>query len=142
MSTVTVSSHDGLINKSITIEIMNKIQKIAFEKSNYTIDIGAKERLYLNITPEEVDLDYSTLTWSSSNEAIASVSNDGIVTGVKGGTVVVKAVTDDGLLAATTTINVPSEEAGAGLIIIIILICISIPIAIIAIDYFRQNKRR
>lgn len=52
-----------------------------------TISIGEASEFTVGYEPSNTT--YKTVTWSSSNDAIATVSNNGIVTGVKEGTVTI-----------------------------------------------------
>jgi uncharacterized protein YjdB len=53
-------------------------------------------------------------SWSSSNSTVAVVSGDGLVTGVKSGTVTITFTADEkSTVKATTTVTVTSGEATA-----------------------------
>lgn len=52
-----------------------------------TISVGEASEFTVGFEPTNTT--YKTVTWSSSNDAIATVSNNGIVTGVKEGTVTI-----------------------------------------------------
>ena len=47
-----------------------------------------------------------SVTWTSSDESVATVSNAGAVTGVKAGVATISATTIDGSIAATCTVTV------------------------------------
>ena len=140
-SVVTVSSHDGSVKKTVNVEIMDKIEKLVFEKSSYEMKVNDRLKLKLKVTPSDYNLDYTTITWESSDNSIVEISRDGTAIAKKGGYVTIKATSEDGTVTAASSITVPSEEASVGKIILVILICISIPVGIIAFDYFRKNKR-
>ncbi len=69
-----------------------------------TIYIGEKFKLKVSINPSTAtDMG---VTWKSSNTSIATVNEDGEVTGVAGGTVIITCTTKDGGFSATCVLNV------------------------------------
>lgn len=90
---------------------------ITLDQSELTIKVGKTATLTPTIKP--ADATNKNVTWSSSNEAAATVS-DGVVTGVKAGTATITAKTANGLTATATVtveeipvtkITLPSTEA-------------------------------
>lgn len=90
---------------------------ITLDKNELTIKVGKTATLTPTIEP--ADATNKNVTWSSSDETVATVS-DGVVTGVKAGTATITAKTANGLTAnATVTveeipvtkITLPSTEA-------------------------------
>lgn len=61
-----------------------------------TVNVGNTLALTAMITGADQPLN---LTWASSNPAVATVSNDGVITGVSEGTVTITARTDCGIIA-------------------------------------------
>ncbi len=76
---------------------------ITLNQAELTVDIGATATLIADVTP--VDATQKGVTWASSDPSVATV-NDGVVTGVKEGTVTVGAKTIDGDKLATCTVTV------------------------------------
>ncbi|MDE6050020.1 MAG: Ig-like domain-containing protein [Paramuribaculum sp.] len=70
---------------------------------------GETATLKAIITPENAT--DKTVTWSSSNEAVATVSATGLVTAIKAGTATITASTANGL-TATCTVTVKAKPAG------------------------------
>ena len=137
-ATISVSSYDGAIVRNITVEIANKIEKLAFEKSAYEMKIGDKTRLRIIPTPDNEKIEYKNLVWSISDESVVEITYDGIVTAKKGGYVTVKVSLDN--VTTSTSITVAESNASAGKIILVILICISVPVLVVVADYFRRKK--
>ena len=89
---VKISNEDVLINTSINIDcidvdgylIGDKDTSISLDKSSLTIEENNTKKLTATTTPSAVGLE-----WSSSNEAIATVDQNGKVTGLKEGTCIV-----------------------------------------------------
>ncbi len=141
-SVITLTSHDGNIKKNITVNVIEKLEKIAFEKSSYEMKVDDRLQLKLLITPENYDLDYTKVTWSSSDDSIVEISQKGIAVAKKSGYVTIKASIDDLSLTTSSSITVKGEETSVGIIILIIMVCISIPVLLIIGDNYRRNKLR
>lgn len=76
---------------------------ITLDKNELTIKVGKTATLTPTIEP--ADATNKNVTWSSSDETVATVS-DGVVTGVKAGTATITAKTANGLTAnATVTVE-------------------------------------
>jgi len=82
--------------KSISVSVLSQIvgaESIVFTNPETTLYETDKLQLTYQILPE--DHTYSYLTWSSSDENIATVDKDGVVTGVHAGEVDITAYTHD-----------------------------------------------
>ena len=75
-----------------------------------TIEISPKDTFMLSVTVLPINAEYKDVYWSSSNNEVATVSDDGIVTAKKEGSVVITVMTDDGLKTATCVVNVVKRE--------------------------------
>jgi uncharacterized protein YjdB len=72
--------------------------------SDKSIYVGEKFKLKVSINPSNAtNMD---VTWKSSNTEIATVNEDGEVTGVAGGTAIITCTTKEGNYSATCVINV------------------------------------
>ena len=65
------------------------VTDITLNESTLTLVIGETETLIATVTPDNAD--NQTVTWTSSNNAVATVSNAGVVTAVSAGTATIKA---------------------------------------------------
>lgn len=87
---------------------LNSTSKTMFAKA--TVAERQKVRLKATISPSTVDSSY--LTWTSSNEKVASVNQNGLVTAKTAGTAVIKAALTDGSKEyATCKITVKPAES-------------------------------
>ena len=79
---------------------------ISLSAASSSISIGATTQLTVGYTP--ADTNVKNVTYSSSSESIATVSNTGLVTGIAQGsaTITATAQTENGTTSATTTITV------------------------------------
>lgn len=83
------------------------VERISLNKDNLTLEEGSKEQLKATITPS--DATYRNVTWTSSNDSVASVDNSGNVTAKSIGTAVITATTKDGK-SADCTVTVKKKE--------------------------------
>jgi V8-like Glu-specific endopeptidase len=79
---------------------------LTLDKNSLTLDVGAIEMLLVNITPAE--LSTTPLTWSSSDNTVATVNTSGLVTAIRSGQTVITVRTADGAAAATCAVTVRS----------------------------------
>lgn len=76
---------------------------IALDRVTVTLTEGENTALVATITP--ADATDKTISWSSSNQAVATVT-DGVINALKAGTAVITAKTNDGGITASCTVNV------------------------------------
>jgi alpha-amylase len=103
---ITATASNGLkATATVTVEAVEEdieVTSITLDKSSVTIVQGATAALTATVLPS--DATNRTVTWTTSNSTVATVSN-GVVTGVTKGTAVITATTANGL-TATATITV------------------------------------
>ena len=118
-STVYLQVWDWPVNKG-TVKVDLKavpMTSLALSQTDATLSVG--DSVMLNATHEPADASVTDVAWSSSNEAVATVSQDGTVTAVGAGdaTVTVYDPTQPSLVSASATIHVsapsPARKAGA-----------------------------
>jgi uncharacterized protein YjdB len=85
---------------------------VSITPSPATTAVGYTRALTANIVPANAST--KTVTWTSTNPAIATVNAAGVVTGVALGTDTIKAVTTDGGLIASTVLSVTPFVAVTG----------------------------
>ena len=89
-----------------------QITSIKFAQENYSVKKGSKLSLVEIVKPSE--LSSSKLTWTSSDPTIATVDSNGIVRGLKEGTVVITVTSSNGKKATcvvTVTTNVVNVDS-------------------------------
>ena len=84
------------------------VEKMTIEGGNFTLKVGESKQLTMVVSPEKHD---EILSWTSDNEAVATVDNTGKVTAVKKGTAIIKIVADKSGVNANVTVTV---ETGGG----------------------------
>lgn len=80
------AKYDGVEAKE-KIEVITPIKSMSFTSTSSTIRVGKDLQLKLKVTPSDACMD--TLTYTSSDESIATVSPNGIVTGIAPGKVTI-----------------------------------------------------
>ena len=72
------------------------------------VQVGKSTTFIATVTPDNAT--NKKVTWTSSDESVATVNEDGVVTGVKAGTVTITATTVDGGITGTATIEVKEDD--------------------------------
>jgi hypothetical protein len=103
-ATVTVTTNDGGYTDTCTFNVYKGAQSVSLNVHEASITAGDTTTLYAVVEPS--DSVNKTVTWSSSNTSIATVSSSGTVTGISGGTALFTAKTDDGGFTDSCTVNV------------------------------------
>ena len=108
-ATITATTTDGT-NLSATCEVTVSIipvTHIQLNKTSITLDIGDVDTYQLTATITPNNATYQTLEWSSSNPAVATVSDNGLVFLVSPGVATITATTTDGTnLSASCQVTV------------------------------------
>ena len=86
------------------------ITSVSLSSTNITLSKNAATTLKATINPSDTS-DSKTLTWSSANSSIASVSSSGVVTGKKAGTTTITVKTSNGKTAKCTVTVKETERA-------------------------------
>lgn len=84
---ITATSEEGEYVATCNVTATKKVvlpSSITLDRKEATIKVGEATTLKANVLP--ADADDKTIVWSSENSDIASVTNDGVVTGHKAGT--------------------------------------------------------
>lgn len=81
-----------------------KVEGVSFEKESYELNMGDTLTLIANITPNNAK--YKSVTFTSSDDTIVKVDEDGVVTPIKAGEATITVKTTDQLKTATCKIVV------------------------------------
>lgn len=104
---LTVETASGVV-KTFPVSITNHAVGLKLSKTSSNIGIGHQLKLEATIEPNPTS---STLTWNSSNPEVATVDQEGNVTGKSAGEVTITAQTDNGLQASCeVTVFKPIER--------------------------------
>lgn len=104
-ATITVTTEDGNKTATCAVTVTAPAAPIEVEsisiKSATTISIGGSETLTVTYTPADANTG-KAITWTSNNEAVATVDANGKVTGVAAGTATITATSEKGKTATCT----------------------------------------
>lgn len=108
-ATVTASSVNG-ITAEVKITVSVPVTGVTLAPTSVTLDPGAIQKLDVQISP--FDANDQTVIWESSNPAIATVSDQGVITAHKPGTAEIKVTTVQGYYEAICTVTVANSITG------------------------------
>ena len=106
-TTVTFTSVDGNYSKSITVEVIKPLISISLNKTSGTLNVGETENLIVIYNPIGTT-DNKTVTWTSSDDSIATVNSSGKVTALAPGKATITAKV--GAKTATYILTVVGKE--------------------------------
>ena len=108
---ITATTVDGGLTATCKVTVKElgavDVTGISLNKSTTTLFIGSKETLTATIKPSNAT--DKTVTWDSSDPAVASVNN-GEVTAIKAGKAIITATAKDGGYTATCEVNVSDQS--------------------------------
>ena len=108
-TTITCSSaDDAKIKDSIIITVNVPVASITLQDYNKRIGVGESFTLNYTLNSNYPGYEPSNkdVVWESSDTKVATVDNDGKVTGISGGTATILIRADDGQITATCTVQV------------------------------------
>lgn len=128
-STITVTTADGGKTASCSINVVTPpvhVESVSLDKSMAFVEIGKTITLVASVAPD--DADNKKVSWTSSDVSKATVSEDGVVTGIAAGSATITVTSEDGNKTATCsivveevythvesiTLDITSREAKAG----------------------------
>ena len=109
-----VSEDNAEAKDSCRVTVVQPVTGILLSKESYTFDkVG--ENMQLAVIVEPADATNKEVNWSSSNESVCVVSNEGLVTSVGAGTASVKVTSTDGGYSASCIIKVSQHVSNISL---------------------------
>lgn len=106
-TTITAAALAGGESGTCEVTVTKAVSGISLSATKVGIKANETTTLYATIEPS--DATNKNVIWKSSNDAIATVNNSGVVTGKKKGSVTITVRTEDGGKTAACTVDV--EEA-------------------------------
>lgn len=80
------------------------VESMKISKRNMSLNVGDTAQLKADVSPAKATV--QTKTWYSEDESVATVDENGVVTAVKSGTVVIYALSDDGYFKSSCEVTV------------------------------------
>ena len=108
-ATITATSSDGSKKATCTVAVKAStvsVTGVSINPSSLTLQVGKTATLSVEVAPSNAS--NKSVTWSSGNTSVASVSSDGVVTAKKVGTTTITVKTADGGKTATCSVTVQS----------------------------------
>lgn len=94
-TTITVkSAEDESVTASCKVTVVLPVKKISFNEKALNLPAGLTQKPEIKIEPENAT--NKAVTFSSSNEKVATVDENGVITGVSKGSAKITAVAQDG----------------------------------------------
>ena len=103
--TITAISNDYDIQAETTISVVEPITKLSIESEYSQIDIGEETQISYEYEPEEATVN---IEYSSSDEDVATVDENGIVTGVSEGTATI--IATDSITGKTASCSITVDD--------------------------------
>lgn len=107
IGTATITAQAGNVKDTIEVEVIVKIDEFSLVSAS-SVDVlrGSTSTIVTKINPTDTTED-KTITWTSDAEEIATVSKDGVITGVSEGTATITGKLKNGLtVEVEVTVNI------------------------------------
>lgn len=107
LAIIKVRTEDGDFEAYCNVTVVTeaiRVTNVSLDITDDTLDIACTLQLTATVMPD--DASDKTVTWSTSDATIASVSTTGLVTGLAGGLATITATTADGGFTATCDVLV------------------------------------
>jgi uncharacterized protein YjdB len=106
-TTITITTRDGGKQAYCRITVITHAESVSLDESAVTITEGEMYKLTATVFPSDaVD---KTVTWSSSNTSVATVSDSGWITAIAAGSAVITVKTNDAHKTAICQVTVKSK---------------------------------
>lgn len=110
-ATVTVATEDGELMAECKVIVRIPVQSVSLDKTTLQLPIGEKYLFTATIVPENAT--NSKMTWTSSDDEVVTVTDEGEITAIKAGAATITVTTEDGgktAECAVEAIFVPVES--------------------------------
>ncbi len=109
-ATITVSTLDGNKTATCTVTVKAKtyaVTGVSLDRISLTLTEGETAGLNATISPSNAT--NKSVSWTSNNTSVATVSSSGVVTAKKAGSATITVKTNDGNKTATCTVTVKAK---------------------------------
>lgn len=112
-ATITIRTVDGGFTATATINVVIPVNSVSVNTRTVNLLNGQTFQAISTVSPTNAT--NKTVTWSSSNSNIATVSSSGLITGTGNGVAIITVTTNSGSRTATITVNVRTSVTGVSL---------------------------
>ncbi len=106
---ITCKTADGKITATCKVKVSRvKVTGVKLNKTSADVGVGKTTQLFAAVTPSNAS--NKAVTWSSSNSSVASVNQNGVVTGKAGGKATIYCKTKDGEFVAACKVKVSGSK--------------------------------
>ena len=116
---ITVTTNDGGFSASVpvTVDVFvpTPVTGVALDQAALTFTDWTAQQLTATVSPDNAD--DKSVTWTSSDESIATVDDTGLVTPVANGTAQITVTTEDGGYTATAAVQVKIPVSVTGVVL-------------------------
>ena len=106
--TATITATVGAFSKNCAVNVVVPLESITINDADFTLNRGENKTLSTTINPEDTT-DDTTITWTSSDDSIATVDQNGKVIGVAAGEATITAKVGSKSDTVDVTVVVPIE---------------------------------
>lgn len=112
--TVTCTAQDGSgVTATCTVTVVQLVNGITLDQTSLSLNTGMKKTAQLTATISPDNASNKNVTWTSDDEAVATVSQTGLVTAIGGGTCTVTCTAQDvSGVTATCEVTVLNDKSG------------------------------
>lgn len=108
-ATITVTTQNG-VTRECLVHVCYPVTAVKFAEETVNIHMGGTKQLTANVTMRTMSCVNQLVTFASSDLAVATVDEYGVVTAVGAGTATITAATEDGGISAACEIAVTDEH--------------------------------
>ena len=112
--TVTCAAQDGSgVTATCEVTVVQLVNSITLDKGTLSLNTGMNKMAQLTATVSPSNASNKNVAWTSTDEAVATVSQTGLVTAVSGGTCTITCAALDGSgVTATCEVKVLNDRSG------------------------------
>lgn len=109
-ATIAATTEDGGFTATCNVTVSQKVSGVKLDKASLSIVGAGSDALKATVEPDNAT--NKNVTWSSSNEAVATVDGNGVVTSVGKGTATITVSTEDGQFSDSCSVTVTNPATG------------------------------
>ena len=109
--TIEVTAENGKAKQNYELRLVEKIPVASIELNPKEVVILENSKIKIKAKVNPIDATYQDLSWSSLDEEVATVDQEGNVTAVKAGETTIAATAENGVVIGKSTVKVISKDS-------------------------------